>query len=100
MDRFAELKAFCLSASNGGFSAAARQLGVATSSVTRLVDALEQRLGTPLLNCSTRSTTLTDSGRGYFEHATQILAALEEADDAAAGGVAEPGGVLRIAAPV
>lgn len=100
MDRFAELKAFCLTASNGGFSAAARQLGVATSSVTRLVDALEQRLGTPLLNRSTRSITLTDSGRGYFEHATGILAALDEADDAAAGGGAEPAGVLRIAAPV
>jgi len=100
MDRFAELKAFCLTASNGGFSAAARQLGVATSSVTRLVDALEQRLGTPLLNRSTRSITLTDSGRGYFEHASQILAALDEADDAAAGGVAEPAGVLRITAPV
>jgi DNA-binding transcriptional LysR family regulator len=100
MDRFAELKAFCLTASNGGFSAAARQLGVATSSVTRLVDALEQRLGTPLLNRSTRSITLTDSGRGYFEHASQILAALDEADDAAAGGVTEPAGVLRIAAPV
>ena len=100
MDRFAELKAFCLTASNGGFSAAARQLGVATSSVTRLVDALEQRLGTPLLNRSTRSITLTDSGRGYFEHATGILAALDEADDAAAGGVAAPAGVLRIAAPV
>jgi DNA-binding transcriptional LysR family regulator len=100
MDRFAELKAFCLVTSNGGFSAAARQLGVATSSVTRLVDALEQRLGTPLLNRSTRSITLTDSGRGYFEHASQILAALDEADDAAAGGSAEPGGVLRITAPV
>jgi DNA-binding transcriptional LysR family regulator len=100
MDRFAELKAFCLTASNGGFSAAARQLSVATSSVTRLVDALEQRLGTPLLNRSTRSITLTDSGRAYFEHALQILAALDEADDAAAGGVTEPAGVLRIAAPV
>jgi DNA-binding transcriptional LysR family regulator len=100
MDRFAELKAFCLVASNGGFSAAARQLGVATSSVTRLVDALEQRLGAPLLNRSTRSITLTDSGRGYFEHASQILASLDEADDAAAGGNTEPGGVLRISAPV
>jgi DNA-binding transcriptional LysR family regulator len=100
MDRFAELKAFCLTASNGGFSAAARQLSVATSSVTRLVDALEQRLGTPLLNRSTRSITLTDSGRAYFEHALQILAALDQADDAAAGGVTEPAGVLRIAAPV
>jgi DNA-binding transcriptional LysR family regulator len=100
MDRFAELKAFCLVASNGGFSAAARQLGVATSSVTRQVDALEQRIGAPLLNRSTRSITLTDSGRAYFEHATSILAALDEADDAAAGRDAEPGGVLRIAAPV
>ncbi|MYM33123.1 LysR family transcriptional regulator [Duganella sp. FT94W] len=100
MDRFAELKAFCLVASHGGFSAAARQLGVATSSVTRLIDALEQRLGAPLLNRSTRGITLTDSGRGYFEHATQILAALDEADDAAAGSDAEPAGVLRIAAPV
>lgn len=100
MDRFAELKAFCLVAGNGGFSAAARQLGVATSSVTRLVDALEQRLGAPLLNRSTRRITLTDSGRAYLDHATQILAALDEADDAAAGRDAEPAGVLRIAAPV
>jgi DNA-binding transcriptional LysR family regulator len=100
MDRFAELKAFCLVASHGGFSSAARQLGVATSSVTRLVDALEERIGAPLLNRSTRSITLTDSGRGYFEHASQILAALDEADDAAAGRDGEPSGVLRIAAPV
>ncbi|HEX7982696.1 MAG TPA: LysR family transcriptional regulator [Duganella sp.] len=100
MDRFAELNAFCLVANNGGFSAAARQLGVATSSVTRLVDSLEQRLGAPLLNRSTRSITLTDSGRAYFEHAMQILAALDEADNAAGGRDAEPSGVLRIAAPV
>jgi DNA-binding transcriptional LysR family regulator len=100
MDRFAELKAFCLVASNGGFSAAARQLNVATSSVTRLVDALEARIGAPLLNRSTRSITLTDSGRDYFEQATQILAALDQADDAAAGRDAAPSGVLRITAPV
>ncbi|MYM65732.1 LysR family transcriptional regulator [Pseudoduganella sp. FT55W] len=100
MDRFAELKAFCLVASNGGFSSAARQLNVATSSVTRLVDALEARLGAPLLNRSTRSITLTDSGREYLEQAIQILAALDEADDTAAGRGAEPQGVLRVTAPV
>jgi DNA-binding transcriptional LysR family regulator len=100
MDRFAELKAFSLVASNGGFSAAARQLGLATSSVTRLVDSLEARIGAPLLNRSTRSITLTDSGRAYVEHANHILSALDEADDAAAGRDAEPAGVLRIAAPV
>jgi DNA-binding transcriptional LysR family regulator len=100
MDRFAELKAFCLVASNGGFSAAARQMKMATSSVTRLVDALEARIGAPLLNRSTRSITLTDSGRDYFEQATRILRALDEADDAAAGRDAEPAGVLRVTAPV
>lgn len=41
-----------------------------------------------------------DSGRDYFEQATQILAALDQADDAAAGRDAAPAGVLRITAPV
>lgn len=100
MDRFAELKAFCLVAGGGGFSAAARQLGVATSSVTRLVDALEQRIGAPLLNRSTRSVTLTDSGRTYFERASQILSELDDADDTAGNRGTEPRGLLRVAAPV
>lgn len=100
MDRFSELKAFSLVASTGGFSSAARQLGVATSSVTRLVDALEQRLGSPLLNRSTRSVTLTDTGARYFERATDILEALDSADDAASARQAEPRGVLRVSAPV
>jgi DNA-binding transcriptional LysR family regulator len=100
MDRFAELKAFSLVAGSGGFSSAARQLGVATSSVTRLVDALEQRLGTPLLNRSTRKVTLTDSGQAYFERALHILAQLDAADDAAAAGRGEPRGILRVTAPV
>jgi len=100
MDRFAELKTFCLVASTGGFSNAARQLGMATSSVTRLVDALEQRLGAVLLNRSTRSVTLTDAGRTYYEDAQRILEQLDAADDAVtdrAGGIC---GVLCVAAPV
>jgi len=100
MDRFAELKTFCLVASTSGFSNAARQLGMATSSVTRLVDALEQRLGAVLLNRSTRSVTLTDAGRIYYEDAQRILEQLDAADDAVtdrAGGIC---GVLCIAAPV
>lgn len=102
MDRFSELTAFRAVAASGGFSAAARQLGLATSSVTRLIDSLEQRLGAVLLNRSTRSVTLTESGRRYYEQAQQILTQLESADDEA-GAVAADGelrGVLRIAAPV
>lgn len=100
MDRFAELKAFCLVAASGGFSPAARQLGVATSSVTRLVDALEARLGAVLLNRSTRSVTLTDTGRSYYEEARRVLEQLDAADDAVAGQGGDIQGVLRVAAPV
>lgn len=102
LDRFSELTAFRAVAASGGFSAAARQLGLATSSVARLIDSLERRLGAVLLNRSTRSVTLTESGRRYYERAQHILTALESADDEA-GAVAADGelrGVLRIAAPV
>lgn len=100
MDRFSELKAFVLVGTARGFSSAARTLGVATSSVTRLVDALEERVGTPLLNRSTRSVTLTDAGQGYFEKAVFILEQLEAADDAASAREGEPHGLLRVTAPV
>jgi DNA-binding transcriptional LysR family regulator len=100
MDRFAELKAFCVVASLGGFSTAARQLGLATSSVTRLVDALEQRLGAILLNRSTRSVTLTDAGRTYYEDAQRILEQLDAADDAVTDRATGISGTLCIAAPV
>ena len=100
MDRFAELKTFCTVAACGGFSPAARQLGLATSSVTRLVDALEQRLGVILLNRSTRSVTLTDPGRSYYDEAQRILEQLDAADDAVADRASGLTGVLRVAAPV
>jgi len=99
MDRFAELKTFCTVAACAGFSPAARRLGVATSSVTRMVDALESRLGAVLLNRSTRSVTLTDQGRAYYEEAQRILEQLDAADDAVADR-AGLRGVLRVAAPV
>ena len=100
MDRFAELNTFCLVAATGGFSPAARRLGLAPSSVARLVDALEERLGVVLLNRSTRSVTLTEAGRGYYEEARRILDQLDAADDAASGRAGDLKGVLRVAAPV
>jgi DNA-binding transcriptional LysR family regulator len=100
MDRFAEIKTFCTVASTGGFSSAARQLGLATSSVTRLVDALEERLGTVLLNRSTRSVTLTDRGRTYYEQSLRVMEQLDAADDSVLDQSSELSGTLRIAAPV
>lgn len=100
MDRFSELKAFSLVASTGGFSSAARHLGMAPSSVARLIDALEKRLGVTLLNRSTRSVTLTESGKIYFDSALNILETIEAADNAASAGESEPHGLLKITAPV
>lgn len=100
MDRFAEIKTFCTVASTGGFSSAARQLGLATSSVTRLVDALEERLGAVLLNRSTRSVTLTDRGRTYYEQSLRVMEQLDAADDSVLDQSSELSGTLRIAAPV
>jgi DNA-binding transcriptional LysR family regulator len=100
MDRFAEIKTFCAVAASGGFSSAARQLGLATSSVTRMVDALEERLGAVLLNRSTRSVTLTDRGRIYYEQSQHVMELLDAADDSVLDQSSELCGVLRIAAPV
>ena len=99
MDQFASTKAFVAVVEAGGFAPAARRMGLATSSVTRQVDALETRLSARLLNRSTRKVTLTDAGQGYYEKAVRLLGDLEEADRAVAGGE-RPHGVLRVSAPL
>ncbi len=100
MDTFAALKAFVMVVESGGFSSASRRMGVAASSITRQVDALENSLGTLLLNRSTRNVTLTNSGESYFEHATRILADLENANIDVSEMSGPPRGLLRVSLPV
>ena len=100
MNKFSEMQAFVAVADTSGFSAAARQLDLAPSSVLRLVDALEERLGVKLLQRSTRSVTLTEGGRDFYERVVDILQRLEAADLAAAALEQEPQGVLKVTAPV
>lgn len=100
MDQFAALRAFTAVIESGSFAAASRRLGVATSSVTRQVDALEDRLGARLFNRSTRTVTPTNAGHSYYAHAVRILSDLEEADHAIAQLDESPRGPLRVSAPV
>lgn len=100
MDRFASLAAFVAVAERKGFAAAARKLGVSPSAVTRLVAALEARVGLRLLQRTTRSVTLTDAGARYFERARRILGDLEEADGSAEAEHATPTGRLVVSAPL
>ena len=99
MDRFDHLSAFVAVAEHKGFAAAARQLALSASAVTRQVAALEEHLGIGLFQRTTRSVTLTDAGQRYLERARRILSDLKEADDNAQAERGMPAGRLVVAAP-
>jgi DNA-binding transcriptional LysR family regulator len=100
MDRIDAMQAFVAVADLQGFAPAARKLGLSPSGVTRLIAALEQRLGTRLLQRTTRSVTLTDIGTRYLERARRILADVEEAEGSAQDERTRPSGRLVVSAPV
>jgi DNA-binding transcriptional LysR family regulator len=99
MDRIDAMQAFVTVADLQGFAPAARKLGMSPSGVTRLIAALEERLGARLLQRTTRSVTLTDAGARYLERARRILGDVEEAESAAEGERTRPGGRLTVSAP-
>jgi len=94
------MQAFVAVADLEGFAPAARKLKLSPSAVTRLIAALEERLGARLLQRTTRSVTLTDTGRHYLERARRILADVEEAERAAEGERTRPSGRLVVSAPL
>src|SRR3979409_2801199 len=99
MDRIDAMQAFVAVADLQGFAPAARKLGLSPSAVTRLIAALEDRLGARLLQRTTRKVALTDAGARYLERARRILADVEEAERAAEGEQTRPGGGLSVSAP-
>jgi DNA-binding transcriptional LysR family regulator len=99
-DRFEVMQVFVAVCDAQGFSAAARKLDMSPSVVTRMIAALEARLGIRLLQRTTRSVRLTDAGARYLERARRIVAAGEEAELSAQEERGEPTGRLVVAAPV
>ena len=83
----------------GGITAAARAMQAPKSSVSRRVARLERRLGTRLLERTTRSVTLTDAGHGFHARAAAALAELHDAADAAFDAREVPRGTVRLTAP-
>jgi len=81
---------------SGSFTAAAEQMELTTAQVSRLISELEGRLGTKLLQRSTRQHALTDIGASYAEQCRQVLAMVEEAETQAMGMATEPQGRLRV----
>jgi len=99
MDKLLALNTLLEVADAGGFSKAAQRLGVATSSVTRLMDSLEASLGTALLTRTPRKVSLTDAGIAYVEQVGKVLDDLAEADESVFDSGASPVGSLRISVP-
>src|ERR1700748_673996 len=100
MDRIDAMQAFVTVADLKGFAAAARKLRLSPSGVTRLIAALEDRLGARLVQRTKRQVALTDAGARYLERARRILADVEEAEIAAEGERASPSGRLVVSAPL
>lgn len=94
-----DLRLFAAIADFGSLSAAARQMGREKSSVSRDLAALEDRLGTRLLNRSTRRISLTEAGQVLLDHARRVVAETLAAEAAIDALGEEPRGVLRVTAP-
>jgi DNA-binding transcriptional LysR family regulator len=100
MDRIDAMQAFVAVADLQGFAPAARKLGLSPSGVTRLIAALEDRLGARLLRRTTRSVALTEAGARYLERAKRILADVEEAEGSVQDERSRPSGKLVVSAPI
>jgi len=100
MDRIAGIRAFVEVAERRSFAEAARRLRRSPTAVTRVIADLEARLGTRLLNRTTRSVSLTEAGERFLAGARRVLADLEEIERAAAGEGSAPRGELRLTAPI
>lgn len=96
MDRVSSMLSFVKVVELGGFAAAGRQLNLANSVVTGHVKSLEERLGARLLNRTTRSVSLTEAGRAYYERCVQILSEIEDAEETVQTLQLKPRGILRV----
>ncbi len=91
-----DMAAFVRAVELGGFSIAARDLGLTPSAISKLVTRLEDRLGVRLLNRTTRRLALTPEGEAYFHRSQRILADIDEAENEVAHFRAQPKGLLRV----
>lgn len=96
MDRFASIGAFVTVVDAGSFVRAAERLHTSTSTLSRQVADLEQHLGARLLNRTTRTLSLTENGRAFYERAIDLLADLEEVESTATLAATIPRGTLRL----
>jgi DNA-binding transcriptional LysR family regulator len=99
VDAANEMAVFERVAERGSFAAAAQDVGLTASAVSKLISRLERRLGVRLINRTTRRLALTADGATYLERSREILAAIEAAEAELSAARASPRGHLRVHAP-
>jgi DNA-binding transcriptional LysR family regulator len=99
MDKLGAMRVFVRIADAGNLSAAGRQLGLSLTSVSRQLMALEEALGTTLVERTTRHLALTESGRLYYERAKQILEEVAEMEGGLTMRTGIASGRLHVSAP-
>ena len=100
MDTLTSLRVFCTVAELKSFTAAAGRLGLSPAMASKHVTHLESRLGTRLLNRTSRRVSLTEAGGLYFNQAKPTLDGLDEVEAAISNVAVVPRGTLRFSAPV
>ena len=94
-----EYALFAAVVEHGSLSAAARAMRLSPAMASRRLARLEDRLGTRLLNRTTRRQSPTEAGEAFYRRVVEILAASREAEALVAGGARTVAGPLRITAP-
>lgn len=95
-----DLQFFVQAVENGSFAAAARRLGVPKSTISKRVGELEARLGARLIHRTSRSFSLTEVGRDFFEHARASVIEAENAENVVRTRLGEPSGIVRLTTSV
>jgi DNA-binding transcriptional LysR family regulator len=99
MDTLLSMKVFRQVVESGSFVGAAERLSLSTAMTSKHLMHLEKHLGTRLLNRSSRSLSLTESGKLFFERCKGILEEMEEAESAVGSVSGVPRGTLRVSLP-
>jgi DNA-binding transcriptional LysR family regulator len=90
------LRIFVITARKGSLSAAARSLSLSPATISRRISALEEELGTQLVDRTSRKLKVTESGQAFLQRAEVVLETMAEAEEAARNSKLRPEGRLRI----
>ena len=93
------MQIFVRVAEKGSFSAVAKERGIGQPAVSKQISALEDELGTELIHRNSRSASLTEAGRDFYESASRILDDLENATSRIGRGQTAPKGLIRLTVP-